>query len=60
MKVWYKGEPFRVLPNLEIVYNSDDELVYFSLTWMKFVLDLPICILWKKDKTYKPNKNDNN
>jgi hypothetical protein len=50
MKYWYKGESFIVFPNLEIYYNEDEELVYFSLVWMKFEIDLPICIKWKKNE----------
>ena len=50
MKYWYKGESFKVFPNLEIYYNEDEELVYFSLFWMKFEIDLPICIKWKKNE----------
>lgn len=47
MKHWYKGEPYRVFPNIEITNNPDDELIYFSFTWLRFVIDLPFCLIHK-------------
>ena len=44
MKYWYKGESFKLLPNIEIWYNDEDSLVAFTFVWMKFSIDLPICI----------------
>lgn len=52
MKHWYQGEPIRLLPNIEVTHNADDELVYFSLVWLRFVIDLPFCLIWKNRKQY--------
>ena len=46
--MWYEGEAFRILPNIEIWYNEEDELVTFSFVCGKFVWNLPLCIKWKK------------
>lgn len=50
MKYWYYGEPFMLLPNLEIWYDEENELYIFTIVWMKFRIDLPICIKWKKNE----------
>ena len=44
---WYKGESWRVLPNIEISYNEEEGLIYFTFVIAKFVFDLPILIKWK-------------
>lgn len=48
MKVWYKGEAFRLLPNIEIYYDEEGEAYCFTLVWMKLCIDLPIAIRWKR------------
>ena len=44
MKYWYHGECFRVFPNIEVYKDKDLNLYEFTFAWMKFVIDLPICI----------------
>ena len=43
MKCWYKGESFRVLPNIEIS-KADDKLWWVSFVWLKFVFEFRIGI----------------
>lgn len=41
MKIWYKGEPFRLFPNIEIC-EAEDSGYYVSLCWMKVVLSIRV------------------
>lgn len=43
MRLWYKCEPFRCLPNIEIV-RAEDNGYYISFCWMKIVLSLKISV----------------
>lgn len=44
MNIWYKGEPFRLFPNIEISESEEDGMYYVSLCWMKMVLSFKIGI----------------
>lgn len=38
MKFWYKGEAFRLLPNIEISLNEDRDGWFIVFVWLKFVV----------------------
>ena len=44
MKLWYKDESFRVLPNIEITKAEEDRTWWLSLCWMKIVVGFKIGI----------------
>ena len=36
-RFWYKGEPLRIFPNIEII-STDEGAYWVSAYWLKFVL----------------------